>query len=583
MLRLWLSVRKLSSFPAVRVLYGSQTGTSQSFAQQLASQLADGGRQAEALALDEFDRKSLADSSDKSLHLFLVSCFGVGVPTDNAADFCKWAAETSTPLTGRPYAVFGLGNSRQFPERYNVVGKRLDADLARLGGQRLLPFGAGDDAGCIEVDFDNWSKVLLDKIGPSLDAAPRDEGALVIAAAAPAVAPPPVAVDVSFHKKGPIKVKVTSTTCETPLSPKPIMSASFLLPPDAPPLFKSGDHIAVFPTNPPPLVDATLPHLLADPDEFVALSNPDRATVQFFTPSTPREILRRFVDLSGPPPPQLLRAFAAHASIRDAAALQRRAEPDVYVEYVRGAMRDTVDVLKEFPSVKIPLERLLTAAAPIRPRLYSVASSPKVRRAVAALTWRVHSFDTPRGLKKGLCSNFLADLSVGQEIVIGFRAADFHIADFNKPLLFIAGGAGVAPFLAFAEELKEEGGGPVSMIYGCKDEGDVVQKPMWDEMERQGRIKMRYAYFASPSHVNLVFVLTHTPACGECGGRDHGRGISRVGYMGFGRGRVHLRWSDWIRVGRTQRPENNFAQEKRARCRSSRHGVAENEGGWCIL
>ena len=44
---------------------------------------------------------------------------------------------------------------------YNVIGRRVDARLAELGGRRIVPLGLGDDSGCIELDWEAWQGQLL--------------------------------------------------------------------------------------------------------------------------------------------------------------------------------------------------------------------------------------------------------------------------------------------------------------------------------------------------------------------------------------------------------------------------------------
>lgn len=183
------SQRALQKVP-VAVLYGTQTGTAETFAKTVTKELkASLGSKAEVkLAdLDEFaandDEYAAKLGSPESVSLMLLATYGDGEPTDNAARFCKFLAASAekaesgddgveaaaSSLKALTYAVFGLGN-RQY-EHFNAVAKAVDKQLALLGGNRMLELSLGDDDQCLEDDFEAWkeavasalSKVVEDK------------------------------------------------------------------------------------------------------------------------------------------------------------------------------------------------------------------------------------------------------------------------------------------------------------------------------------------------------------------------------------------------------------------------------------
>jgi benzoate/toluate 1,2-dioxygenase reductase component len=66
----------------------------------------------------------------------------------------------------------------------------------------------------------------------------------------------------------------------------------------------------------------------------------------------------------------------------------------------------------------------------------------------------------------------------------GMRAAttsapplgSFYLRDVTRPLLFLAGGTGLAPFLAMLEVLQQKGTTqPIHMIYGVTNDADLVE------------------------------------------------------------------------------------------------------------
>jgi sulfite reductase alpha subunit-like flavoprotein len=50
-------------------------------------------------------------------------------------------------VTLRCVQVFGLGNSKTYPERFQAVGIAVDKRISDLGAKRLLERGVGDDNG----------------------------------------------------------------------------------------------------------------------------------------------------------------------------------------------------------------------------------------------------------------------------------------------------------------------------------------------------------------------------------------------------------------------------------------------------
>ena len=80
-------------------------------------------------------------------------------PPDAARYFCQWSRESAQDerfgmlyLKDVKYAVFGCGNREYGADRFNAAARALDADLARLGGNRLLRRADGDESSGRMVD-----------------------------------------------------------------------------------------------------------------------------------------------------------------------------------------------------------------------------------------------------------------------------------------------------------------------------------------------------------------------------------------------------------------------------------------------
>jgi sulfite reductase alpha subunit-like flavoprotein len=119
---------------------------------------------------------------------------------------------------------------------------------------------------------------------------------------------------------------------------------------------------------------------------------------------------------------------------------------------------DVFRLLAEFPSCRLNIFEFLRVAQPLRPRYYSVSSSPRIhgdgvahltvgleRMPVAGLPGRDFSEMAPR---------YLHALRAGDRVNVFHDSADgFHLQeDLAKPMIFVSAGTGFAPMRAFLAE-----------------------------------------------------------------------------------------------------------------------------------
>jgi flavodoxin len=127
----------------ILILFGSQTGEAKDVASRIGREAIARRFVPRVIGMDEY---KVTDLPTEHLILFITSTTGQGDPPDNMRSFWSFLLRKSLPLdslSNSSFAVFGLGDSGY--AKYNVVAKRLDARLAGLGGQRILPLGLGDD------------------------------------------------------------------------------------------------------------------------------------------------------------------------------------------------------------------------------------------------------------------------------------------------------------------------------------------------------------------------------------------------------------------------------------------------------
>lgn len=82
-----------------------------------------------------------------------------------------------------------------------------------------------------------------------------------------------------------------------------------------------------------------------------------------------------------------------------------------------------------------------------------------------------------RVVPEGLMSTYMAEkASVGDSITLRGPFGSFYLRDIKRPVLMLAGGTGLAPFLAMLEKIQQDGSEyPIHLIYGVTHDTDLVE------------------------------------------------------------------------------------------------------------
>lgn len=140
------------------ILWGSQTGTSESLAKKAAKVLSGKGHQVTVTDMAAIEADSL--SSMEKL-LVITSTYGDGEPPDNAMALHEALhGEDAPSLANTSFSVLGLGDS-EYPD-FNQCAKEFDTVLEKLGGTRLAPLVISD------VDYDEPFDLWLSQVNETL-------------------------------------------------------------------------------------------------------------------------------------------------------------------------------------------------------------------------------------------------------------------------------------------------------------------------------------------------------------------------------------------------------------------------------
>lgn len=128
---------------------------------------------------------------------------------------------------------------------------------------------------------------------------------------------------------------------------------------------------------------------------------------------------------------------------------------------------DLLDLLESFPSAKPPLSELVSALDPLRPRLYSIASSPKYLHRELHLTVEPVRYDKRARRRTGVASTYLSDrLPPGDTVAVHVHPAEgFRLAPPDTAIVMIGSGTGIAPFRAFLQERRVTGAGGRNWLF----------------------------------------------------------------------------------------------------------------------
>jgi cytochrome P450/NADPH-cytochrome P450 reductase len=232
--------------------------------------------------------------------------------------------------------------------------------------------------------------------------------------------------------------------------------------------YKAGDHLGVCPKNSLENVKL-LASLFTPPIElasvFMLPKNMKERALPREVPLQVLNVLTSCIDISMKPSLALITLMLAHASTpEDLASLTELRKCLAHdtkcqiMDEINNGRWNVISLLQAHKSVKISFFDFLECAHAMRPRYYSISSSPQVHgnKVVHATIGRL-MLDVPgAGAQKfyGLSSNYVQRLRAGDEINIFLDGADgFHMQDdLSLPMIFVSAGTGYAPMRAFLFE-----------------------------------------------------------------------------------------------------------------------------------
>ncbi|MCY7787904.1 bifunctional cytochrome P450/NADPH--P450 reductase CypB [Bacillus inaquosorum] len=482
------------------VLYGSNLGTAEGIAGELAAYGRQLGFTAETAPLDDYIGKLPEQGA-----VVIVTASYNGAPPDNAAGFVEWLEELEEGrLKGVSYAVFGCGN-RSWASTYQRIPRLIDDMMQAKGASRLTPIGEGDAADDFESHRESWEnrfwKETMEAFDISKISQKEDRPSLSITFLSEATETPLAKAYGAFE--GIVLENRELQTADSPRSTRHIE----LQVPDAK-TYKEGDHIGILPKNSQELVQRVLSRFGLQSNHVIKMSgSPHMAHLPMDRPIKVADLLSSYVELQEPASRLQLRELASYTVCppHKKELEQLVSEDGIYKEQVLEKRLTMLDLLEDYPACEMPFERFLELLPSLKPRYYSISSSPKVHANIVSMTVGVvkGSAWSGRGEYRGVASNYLAELNKGDAAACFIRTpqSGFQVPDDPEtPMIMVGPGTGIAPFRGFIQArsvLKKEGNtlGEALLYFGCRrpDHDDLYREEL-DQAEQDGLVTVRRCY-----------------------------------------------------------------------------------------
>lgn len=472
------------------VLFASETGTAEGYAWQAARRLA--GLSPQVMSIDDVDVDML---SRETLVLVIASTCRDGEIPGNGRALLKRLQERRGSFRSLGFAVLGIGN-RIYPN-FCAAAVAFDAAFEQAGASRISALTLADEISGQADTVKQWLEMFA-KVWTA------DSGQKCPRRAIVEVIPPARRQPRSGAQFGTIAFNTEMLGAE-PLASRSTRHVGLDLDRGVGP-YQVGDHLAVHPVNPPALITGFCRHLGLPQDAWFRVLGGSNAMLELYRDGySLARLLAEDLDLTMPAEAEELLAAmrGASADPDDRAQLDRwlatlnLEEGNPARQALRSRLADTYltlpDLFDAFAKSVPSLDLLIGLLPRIKPRFYSIGSSPLVHPGQARIMAGVLSVATRDGRPRhGLCSHYLRGLDVGARVRISIKSAPRRLPDgFGGPLLMVAAGTGLSPLHGILEDRVARGvpnDAPVALFFGCRNEREFLQREALMAWRAQGHL-----------------------------------------------------------------------------------------------
>ena len=537
--------------PNVLIAYGSETGTAEAAACSLARRMKI--CKPRVHTLNEMSRLEVTTLAKFSHILIICSTFGAGEPPQNAKEFFNCDLERVIKSLNTSFAVLALGSSL-YPD-FCKAGIMIHEYMMKFGAKPIMDVACADASKGSQSEIIRWSTSITKLILP---ASVRNQMRLENQTYEDKDQPKSSLLRWHTAEDAKDSLNITDNSdgtwnciANTELfmyennrrrSTIHVELESF----DEDITYETGDHFSVMPMNSDSMVQRfcscftyelekaasstgmNVTQIIQQPFSIEGQAN------DLFSNKSLYELLRRHLDISfnsisyfidflsilssrldNSVPERVSKYFKG--MVKDIVRRYNDLDDDIHAQKIRERFPTIVHLLEKTKHVFcVPLEKgreplvSLTDVLILMPRLqarqYSIASSAvdSSRKKVSIIVGLVN-IDTEAGiLIEGVCSHYLHNLSPGQNVNAKVVKSYFRLPPYNNvPIIMIATGTGLSPFMAFlserADEIQRTGDklGICHLFFGCRNKEEFLFRDKILDWEAKGVLKLHLAYSRS--------------------------------------------------------------------------------------
>ncbi len=498
------------------VLYGSNLGTSEDLAEQIAADGKVWGFTSTAAPLDDYVNQLPQEGA-----VVIVTASYNGTPPDNAEAFCRWLTDkelAADAFKGVNYTVFGCGN-HEWTTTFQAIPRLIDRSLEQHGAKRIYPRGEGDAAGDFDSAFQAWYQPLwntLDEVfsldlGAHTQAAEARGQLYKVEMLNGVEALDPFVASVGARSMKVVAIRELHRKDGPHPSGRSTRDIELALP--AGMSYQTGDHLGVLARNGDAQVKRVAQHFQFDKASQVRLHKTDTRRTHLPIDEQIRvyDLLAEYVELQEPTTrTQIKRMLAFTQDPTEKAKLTELSGDDepsqaMYRREILAKRRSLIDLLEDYPSCSLPFHIYLELLSPLHVRYFSISSSPLVENDRCSITVGVvrGPAKSGHGTYEGVCSTYLSLRQPG-DVVYAFvqdTKSRFRLPqDASIPLIMIGPGTGLAPFRGFLQEraaLKAQGKavGKSLLYFGCRrPDQDYIYEDELQAFVEQGVTDLSVAF-----------------------------------------------------------------------------------------
>ncbi|KAL0205638.1 hypothetical protein P9112_000945 [Eukaryota sp. TZLM1-RC] len=453
----------------VLFLFSTTTGTAEELCLNCANEVWTNGFSVDIKNTKDLEPSALLSFTNSITLVLFISTYGVGDIPESAKDLWNYLSRPSmkpNELCNVNYCIFSLGSST-FPN-FCKAGFDFDSLLSSLGAQRILDICSVDtmQRNSVLTKLDTFTESLLsilpEFVGfPHLRAKeeyPKATFRVAKSIGKMARIPPPV----PFTSR----LLVKSVSLLTPSDYiRPIYKVVFQSRSSI--SYNIGDSLSLYPHNKPNLVEQLLTFLKLNPEELISVLPIQGTKIpsKFAPRITFRHLISQYFALEECPSRRFCHSLSFFVSDdREKQKLlhfgSKEGGDDLSKWCKLGG--SVVDLITSFSTLNIPLDLLLSIIPLQKPRLYSIASAPRVftdeiHMIMVNVDYILDDGTKRQGVTSSYVTRLFKEFQLSSQFThyssLGINPGTLKFPkDLDSFVMVFALGTGIAPFLAHFQE-----------------------------------------------------------------------------------------------------------------------------------